>query len=321
MGSNGFLAGIFASVLVVAGCHGKAQQARCAVQVNELREWMRDVAAEGYGGSGDIPPANGKLVALDEHGPADDTVAGPVLMLSGSQALLDGRLAVDISKPAEAIAQMRDKRREWNGLWKQTHPGKVLLEGTSIVVVLSQTDVWSDITTVLDAAANGGYAKATFFFDRRLRLSPPPETPVSRDLQKRASGEFVDPSQKARILAEKRETPTVFARCPEVTESVGAWGTEAMTPDEKFAGLATRVPDGIEKCLCKVDFNEVKATYWFMLGRYSGSPKVHYTLTISPRGEPGVTDISAPRTDTWSSVYMAVVSAAKQHQRISFVAK
>jgi hypothetical protein len=312
--------GILAIAVVGLGCHGKAESERCATRVTELRKWMHDVASEGYAGLARTFSHNGKLVALDEPHRAEDVQLGPELTLKGSQALLDEVPTVDTSRPAEAVTRMQNARSERKRAWEQTHPGKTLHEETSLIILFSEADVWSDIALTLDAASRAGYSKATFVFDLRSRAPPPLDTPLSRELDKESreitSGEFVDPSRKARRLpwVDEKESPAnrgVFDRCPEVVESVATQSGRAMSPDEKFSDLAARVPDGIERCSCKVDFEEVKATYWFMLGRYAGSPRTYYTLTIAPTGEPGATEVVAPATATWSSVYARVVSASK----------
>jgi hypothetical protein len=283
---------------------------------------MRDTAAEGLGWA-DAPPPNGKLVSLDAPHQADAAAVGPDLTLSGSQVLLDGKPAADASRPAEAATQIQDAQRARAEFWAQTNPRRAHWEETAIVVKLAQTDAWSDIATALDACARAGYRKATFVFDLRSKVPPPLETPVSRELEKTSreamSGESVDPSRKARTPAEERSEPSpIFARCPRVVDLVFALGGRAVSSDEKFSYLATQIPDGIEQCSCKVDFDEVKAGYWFMLGRYGGSPRAGYTLTLAARGEPGAAEIAAPRTDTWSNVYPRVLAASTQH--VSFLA-
>jgi hypothetical protein len=321
------MAGLLASAILALGCHNKAERERCAAQVNELRTWMHDAAAEGYAGPGGSSADNGKLVALDEPHRAEEIGFGPELTLKGSEVLLDEAPAADTSRPAEVVARMESARRERKRTWEATHPGKAAYEETALVVLLSETDVWSSVALVLDAASRVGYSKATFVFDLRSKVRPPMDTPLSRELEKESrdimSGEHVDPSQKARLLPERLETPAqkrgVFARCPEVVESVSASGGGAMSPEEKFSDLAARVTDGIERCSCKVDVEEVKATYWFMLGRYGGSPRTFYTVTIAPTSEPAAREIAAPASATWSSVYSRVVSASKE--RVSFAIK
>jgi hypothetical protein len=316
------------SAILIAGCHGKAERERCAAQVSELRTWMHDVAAEGYAAPGHSFSHNGKLVVVDEPHRADDFEPGPDLTLQGTQALLDETPAADTSKPAEVVDRMRSARRERNRMWEYTHPGKAPHEETSLVVLLSETDVWSSVALTLDAASRAGYSKATFVFDLRSRVPPPLDTPLSRELEKESreitSGEKIDPSRKARVLplADGKQTPaqrrSVFGRCPEAVEAVGAQAGQAMSGEEKFSARATQVPDGIAKCSCNVDFDEVKASYWFMLGRYGGSPRAAYTVTIAPAGEPGVVEVAAHGADLWSSVYPRVIVAT--NQRISFVA-
>lgn len=306
--------------MLAGGCRSQAEKDRCAAEVKELREWMRDVAAEGYGSEAARGPAPQKkpvaLAVVEEREPVSAVVAGPTLVLDGTAMYLDGTPAGDTSKPLEAAARLRRVRLEKASLWTKGHPGKTSADDTAFVAAFARTDRWSEVAAALDDAARAGYVRAGFVFEVRTKAPPPPDSAASRALAARSTSGQIDPARKA---PPEGATPSVSERCPELGESVASLSGASATPDEKAASLAQAVADGVDQCNCKADTGEVKATFWAMLGRYDGPPAAHYTVQIAPTGEPGVTEIAASPTDTWANVTARVIAAGKQ--RVSFAAR
>jgi hypothetical protein len=305
---------------LMMGC-SKKEDPQCAAQVAGLRAWVADLDKEGGGFYGEFPPVRGKLVSVDDR--ADLTEDAPSLTINGGIVLVNGSPVGNTRSQPNLVEGLRDDRRQRRELWEQTHPGQAAPDSPSLLALFAATDEWTPIATTLDAAARAGYSRVTFVFDAKTKLSPPPATPVSVALLELEHGEKVDPSQKARILAESRarETPAgrAFHSCPEIGEKLSPLGEMAIDARDKQLELDRRVPDGILACGCKVDMNEVKAVFWSQYGRFGGTPKAGDLVTLAPHdGAAGVTELAAPSSQSWADVAPRVIAASRAGQTSSF---
>jgi hypothetical protein len=275
---------------------------------------MQKLDDEG-GSLGEQHRGSGPLVALDEkaHGVGQGTMT---LTLEGGLVLIDGTSAGAVSNPTDAALRLAQARRAKMDLWSQTHPepGRTRPDFGFILVAFSQADPWSNVAGTLEAAATAGFTHAALLFDGRNQLAPPPPTRVSRFWQ--------DWNHDVQLGRSNVATPPrIYDRCPEVGEALQGMAEQAMSGEEKAAEFERRIPDGIEKCGCQVDFDEVKGWDWAYHGRYdSGRPQVERDVSIAPRSQPGVALLVEPPEAPWRDVYQRVLAASGVGQPLAFQA-
>jgi hypothetical protein len=308
------VAGAVAAVTVTR--RSAEQKAQCHIEATELRQWMEQLDAEG-GGGGELPlPKGMKLVALDERAGGGST--GPVIALDGESILLDGSAAGSLRDPDQAAQQLAQGLADKGRLWRQTHPGKSYAPAAPTMGIGSAVP-WSRVATLVDVAARAGITDVWFVFDGTTKLTPPPETDVSRALREALSGEAVDPSQTARI-AQEHDSPVrrVYANCQQVGQALEPLGQESADPAQKNAAFLKAIPSGIEACGCSVDLNAVKAVQWARYDRYRGTPKVFRQLSIAPRGTNGATPLTTRPDEPWSQAHARVLDASKRGAKVYF---
>jgi hypothetical protein len=212
--------------------------------------------------------------------------------------------------------QLRRSLADKAVFWSQMHPGKSYV-APALTVAVGRDAPWSQVAALIDVAARAGATRTWFAFEGTTKLVPPPETDVSRELRKAMSGEAVDPSQTARMM-EERDTPIrrVYARCPEVGEALAPLAQESFDPAQKNAAFLKAVPDGVERCGCKVDMNEVEAMQWARYDLYRGTPKVFRELSIAPRGSQDAVALTGPRDEPWSQSHARVLAASARGARV-----
>ena len=302
--------------LVSASRRSTEENARCHAEATALGHWMEQLDAEG-GGSGELPiPRTVTLVALDER--ADGGADGPVLAFDGDVVLVDGSATGSLRNPEDATRLLGNALADRARLWTQTHPGKTYAPAAPTVAV-DRAAPWSRVATLLEVAAQAGVTEVWFAFAGTTRLTPPPETDVSRALRKTFSGEAVDPSQTVR-LAVQQDSPLrhVYARCEAVGEALAPLASEAVDPAQKNAAFLKAIPAGIEACGCKVDLDEVEAMQWARYGRYEGTPKVLRQVALARRGAGDASPVTAPADKAWSEAHTRVLDASRRGTKVFF---
>ncbi len=313
------------SLALLVGPTAALADEACHQRAVQLKQWMRtsyQESTEYFATSGSklvkapLPARRiERLEPLVWISPVQASVGGePLGVVDG------GRFEPASNRPPEQDP-LRRALNFWCRMAMESPDFEGLCPGVVVSVGIEPGVPWSAVAAVLQRLASLEVRYVRFLFEGLATTSEPPRGAFYKEVE---ALHDIKRTQVGPVPARKK----LFASCPLADD------VEILLADEGprlRRLLALAWPTAIERCGCKVNFDEVASVYWSHLGRYHNAPVGSALLELAPPTPPppapkpapaerSIT-LEAPWNVTWEVVHAQALHASKVRKPVRIAVK